>query len=573
MLAELKVSNFAIIDQVNVQFSSGFNVLSGETGSGKSVMLRSLSLLMGEKSTNDVVKSGAKEAVVEGAFDISARVDIQTRLTEIGIDCTEPVLVVRRILAADGKNRVYLNGSIATLGQLKEVVSPLVEVTGRSFDDGAPLTPLIEMTAQHENRNLQSRLYHLDLLDQYLGLLKSRSEYSSEYIRLSQLKDELTALEISAKEKHQRLDFLRFQRDEIKELNLRPGEETDLENNLEILRNGEKLQEFFSQAEGGLYSDEDSVLVRLHRLLQRANEFSHLDPNLTTWAGNLNQAKMLLDECVYEIRNLSSKFTSDSESLHEVESRMSALRKVQKKFGQSTVEILQHFEEIEKEISDLENSDFRMSDLQKQIKGIERLLQESAEVLHSKRSKGAKTLIESVNAELSDLNMKGVIFGVKAQRSESLNSTGCTDVEFTIQSGAKDQARPLAKFASGGELSRILLSLKRVVGHSDQPRTYLFDEVDAGVSGLTAEKVGRKLKAISKGQQVICVTHLPQVAAFADSHFVLTKEAKKNQVKMEIQKLDNPSRIEEVARMISGEKITKTSLKHAEELIQEATES
>lgn len=572
MLIELKVSNFAIIDQVNVHFSAGFNVLSGETGSGKSVMLRSLSLLMGEKSFNDVVKSGCKEAIVEGAFDISARPDIRARLAEIGIDDSESVLVVRRILSNDGKNRVYLNGSIATLGQLKEVVSPLVEVTGRTFDDGTPLTPLIEMTAQHENRNLQSRLYHLDLLDQYLGLLKVRSEYSGNYSKLLQLENELSLLEATAKEKNQRLDFLKFQRDEIRELNLKAGEEIELGNNLEILRNGEKLQEFFSQAEMGLYSEEDSILVRVHRLLQKANEFSHLDPNLASWAANLNQAKMLLDECVYEIRNLSSKFNFDGGTLQDLESRMSALRKVQKKFGQSTEEILLQLVEIEKEISDLENSDFRMSDLQKQIQDLKKSLLKTADDLHSKRTKGAKTLVESVNTELGDLNMKGVIFGVRSTKAEDLNSTGHTEVEFTIQSSTKDQARPLAKFASGGELSRILLSLKRVVGHSDQPRTYLFDEVDAGVSGLTAEKVGRKLKAISKGQQVICVTHLPQVAAFADCHFVLSKEASKQRVKMDIQRLDDHSRIEEVARMISGEKITKTSLKHAEELILQAAE-
>lgn len=570
MLTELKVTNFAIIDQINVRFAGGFNVLSGETGSGKSVMLKSLALLMGGKSSNDVIKTGAKEALVEGAFDLHERKDIKDRLNAIGIDTTEPTLIVRRILSPDGKNRVYLNGSIATLAQLKEVVSPLLEVTGRSFDDGTPLTPLIEMTAQHENRNLQSKAYHLDLLDQYLGLMKARIAYTTEFHRLSEMKTSLEDLMASAKEKNQRLDFLIYQRDEIKELDLKVGEEEELESSLELLRNGEKLQEFFNQAESTLYTDEDSVLEKLHRLQQKANEFSHLDSNLTAWAQNLTQAKMLLDECVYEVRNMGGRFSFDEESLSQIEGRMSALRKLQKKFGESAEQILQQLDAIETEISELENSEFRAEGLQKDIAKLEKKLITDASELHAKRTKGAATLIESVNAELLELNMKGVIFGVTTEKLTEVSSTGLTEVEFTIQGSKKDQARPLAKFASGGELSRILLSLKRVVGHSDQPRTYLFDEVDAGVSGLTAEKVGRKLKSISKGQQVICVTHLPQVAAFADAHFVISKEASKNKVQMDVFELDKPKRIQEVARMISGEKITKSSLQHAKELIQEA---
>lgn len=570
MLTELKVSNFAIIDQINVHFTEGFNVLSGETGSGKSVMLKSLALLMGGKSSSDVIKTGAKEAVVEGAFDLKLRMDIKERLNHIGIDSSDGYLVVRRMLSPDGKNRIYLNGSMATLAQLKEVVSPLLEVTGRSFDDGTPLTPLIEMTAQHENRNLQSKVYHLDLLDQYLGLTKNRWAFQSEYQKLYEMKNELESLQAAAKEKNQRLDFLQFQRDEIKDLNLKAGEELELENNLELLRNGEKLQEFFSQAESTLYSEEDSVLERLHRLQQKANEFSHLDSNLTSWAQNLTQAKMLLDECVYEIRNMGGKFNFDDSSLQDVEARMSAIRKLQKKFGESTEQILEQLELIEKEITELENSEFRAEDLQKEIARLEKKLTIEAEDLHKRRTKGAVTLVESVNAELNDLNMKGVIFGVSTEKLSEMTSSGITEIEFTIQASKKDTPRPLAKFASGGELSRILLSLKRVVGYSDQPRTYLFDEVDAGVSGLTAEKVGRKLKSISKGQQVICVTHLPQVAAFADAHFVISKEASANKVQMSVTELDKASRIEEVARMISGEKITKASLTHAKELIQEA---
>ncbi len=571
MLSELKVKNFAIIDEVTVAFKSGFNVLSGETGSGKSVMLKSLALLMGEKSSTDTIKTGAQQATVEGAFDISKREDVRSRLREYGLDDTEDLLVVRRILALDGKNRVYLNGALATLTQLKEVVAPLVEVTGRTFEDGQPLTPLIEMTAQHENRNLQSKAYHLDLLDQYLGLLKERGDLRLVSEKLAEIRGEIAALEQGAREKEQRLDFLTYQRDEITSLDLKPGEDTDLEGRLNLLRSAEKLQEFIADAESALYSDEDSALVRVHRIVQKSSEFSNLIPRLQTWSQNLTQAKALLEDAVYELRDLSKDTGADAETLQDMEDRLSAIRKLKKKHGRTVEDILENLKLIEAEISQLENSELSLEGLRAEERLVRDDLHKRAEALHVKRKNGLKTLVESVNAELSELNMKGVLFGANLEKLKEPSSSGVTDVEFTIQASKKDEPRPLAKFASGGELSRILLSVKRVVGHSDQPRTYLFDEVDAGVSGVTAEKVGRKLKAISKGQQVICVTHLPQVAAFADAHFVISKStSSKEGVRMRIQSLKEDERVQEVARMLSGERITKASLENAKELIEGA---
>lgn len=569
MLTEIKVTNFAIIDQIRVHFRPGFNVLSGETGSGKSVILKSLALLMGEKSAADFIKAQEPQATVEGAFDLSDRSDIRERLSSLGLESSDDTLVVRRIISKDGKNRVYINGSIATLAQLKELVSPLLEVTGRVGDEGLPLSPLIEMTAQHENRNLQSKAYHLDLLDQYLGLLKERQLLAGTYYQLQTMKQQLDELQQGARDKAQRLDFLRYQRDEILSIDLKENEIVEIENQVELMRNTEKLLTFFDSSEAGLYSDEDSALVRLHRVLQTASEFSKLNPTLGKWAENLQQAKTILEESVYDLRSFNKDLGLDNaESMESVEKRLSDLRKIQKKYGQSFEEIMTALNEFESEIEKLENSEILMGDLTENITAVSEKLIKQAKVLHDKRSKGLKTLVASVQGELKDLNMKGLIFGVHAEVLPEPGPTGSTDIEFTIQTSEKDTARPLAKFASGGELSRILLSLKRVVGQSDEARTYLFDEVDAGVSGVTAEKIGRKLKSISKSGQVICVTHLPQVAAFADNHFIITKKVSKNSVSMSVDPLDGPHRIEELARMISGEKITKTSLAHAKELIQ-----
>ncbi len=257
----------------------------------------------------------------------------------------------------------------------------------------------------------------------------------------------------------------------------------------------------------------------------------------------------------------------DPSELEQMETRLSDLRKIQKKFGPTVDDILKSLIEIEIEISNLQKSEQTLEANKKEVEVLKKDLSKMADDLHLRRSKGVKLLIDSVNAELEELNMKGVTFQIKIEKLTELSSSGFSDVEFLSQTSPKDPARPLSKFASGGELSRILLSLKRVVGSSQYPRTYLFDEVDTGVSGPTAEKVGKKLKSIAKGQQVICVTHLPQVAAFGDSHFLIQKNQKKDRVQMEVLDLDFNARVDEIARLISGEKITKTSKAHAHELL------
>jgi DNA repair protein RecN (Recombination protein N) len=560
MLTELKVANFAIIDRVDVFFKKGFNVLSGETGSGKSLLLKSLALLMGDKSTVDTIKTGCEQATVEGSFDVSDRDDIQKRIHELGIDLQDGTLVVRRILAKDGKNRVYINGSLSTLQQLREIVSPLVEITGHNI-------PLIEMTGQHENRNLQSKAYHLEMIDQYLGTTTLRNEVQSQFAQISDLRTELETLQENAKQKTQRLDFLVFQRDEIESLNLKVGEETELENQMLRLKSSEKLSEFVSSAEEALYSQEDSALVRIHRILSRGSDLALKDPTLQEKLEPLTTAKTLIEEVVYELRDYGQELQSNPEALQEIEERMSRLRRIQKKFGTSVEQILTELKKFNEEIASLEGSEVRIETLTAEIADTEKTLLKKASQLHEKRKRGAKTFEESVQKELEDLNMKGLLFSVSVKELPHLSASGISEVEFMVQPSKKDAPRALAKFASGGELSRVLLSLKRVVGTSDFPRTYLFDEVDAGVSGMTAEKVGKKLKSIAKGQQVICITHLPQVAAFADSHHLINKVQSAKGVRTEVLELNKEDQVKEIARMLSGEKITKASMDHAKELL------
>lgn len=563
MLLELRVSNFAIIENLHISFKEGLNILSGETGAGKSVLLKSLSLLMGGKSSSDTIRTGASQATIEGSFDISQRSDIIEHLKSMGIEVDEGLLIVRRILSSGDKSKVYLNGSLSTLNSLRDIVAPLVELAGHS-------APLIEMTGQHENRNLMSKAYHLDLLDQYAGTWEKRRVYEENFTRYHSLLEEIKKLESNTKQKAQRLDFLLYQRDEIANLDLSPGEDLALEVEVKKLKNSSRIGSFVDQAEQALYTDDDSVISRLNTVIKKGLELSSVDPQISTKIENLSQAKTLIDESIYELRQYASKIDADPQRLEKAESRLSDLRKLQKKYGPSVDDILKALMDMEIEISNLQNSETKVDALKKDAALILKDLETQGLEIHKRRQKGAELLANSVNGELLELNMKGVTFHVMIEKLAGISATGLSDVEFLSQTSAKDVKRPLAKFASGGELSRILLSLKRVVGSTSQPRTYLFDEVDTGVSGETAEKVGRKLKSIAKGQQVICVTHLPQVAAFGDSHFFIQKSSAKDFVAMNVAELKKKDRVQEIARLISGEKISKTSLAHAQQLLTDA---
>lgn len=562
MLQELRVSQFAIIDSLNIEFQAGLNILSGETGSGKSVLLKSLALLMGEKASSDTIRTGCQQATVEGSFSLKSRPDLKKHLLEQGIEADEDQLIVRRIISAGDKSKVYLNGVLSPLSQLRDIVAPLIEVTG-------PSAPLIEMTGQHDNRNLLSKSYHLDLLDLYASHMDKRHAYEQKYQAWLELKNQIIDFEKKSQDKAQRLDFLKFQFIEFEKLNLNLAQDLNLENEIKTLKGSSKLVQFADLCDQLVYQDDGSVSARLKTLQKKALEASVLDNTMATYADSLAQAQSLIDDALYSIRTYLNKIDLDPEVLEAKEARLSQIRKLQKKHGEDLQQLSAIFENMGQEIKALENSDHHLEQLKKQATLLELELKKQAEDLHKTRLSVSKKLVDKVNHELLDLNMKGVLFAIHIEKTTQLAATGLTDLEFLSQTSPKDPQRALSKAASGGELSRILLSLKKSLGQSDYPRTYLFDEVDTGVSGTTAEKVGRKLKEIAKGQQVICVTHLPQVAAFGDVHFSIQKSTVKDQAVMQVLELKKNSRVEEIARLISGEKITKTSMAHAEELLKE----
>ncbi len=563
MLQELKVSQFAIIDNLHIEFQNGLNIISGETGSGKSVLLKSLALLMGEKASGDIIRTGAQQATVEGSFDLKKRKDIKKALENIGIDTSDNLLIVKRVIAQSDKSRIYLNGSLSTVGQLKEIVSPMIEVAGHN-------APLIEMTGQHDNRNLLSKAYHLDLLDQYAGHFDKRWAFEQKFTQLGTLKTEITEFENKAREKSQRLDFLKFQLQELEKLNLDVENDLKLEDEIKIMKSSHKVLNFVDECEDILFSDSDSVITRLKSIQKKSSEINGLSQNFTDKIAGLAQASDLIEDSFYSLRKELQQIQLDPEALEGKEARLSQIRKVQKKYGSDLYEILNIYKNLKAEVLALENSDVHLETIKKQASLLELELKNMAEELHKTRVQFSGKLTTAINKELLDLNMKGVTFFIHAQKNEVLNTSGISDIEYQCQISPKEPKRPISKVASGGELSRILLSLKKALGESELPRTYLFDEVDTGVSGNTAEKVGKKLRSIAKGQQVICVTHLPQVAACGDVHFSINKSTSKDSVNMNVSELKSKLRIAEIARLISGEKITKTSLAHAEQLLSES---
>ncbi len=561
MLVELKVSNFAIIDQIQLEFGANLNIISGETGAGKSVIVRALGLLMGAKSQGDDVREGLEQSIVEGHFDLSGREDILQSLKEFGITAAEDELLVRRIISRDGKNRVYINGHLSTLSDLKNVVAPLVEVTGRNI-------PLIEVTSQNENKNLLSPQYHLDMLDQFCKSWELRKKVHTLYNRCLTIEGQIEELQNSSRDRSQRIDFIKFQIEEINQLDLDETADADLEERLKTLKHQNTLTQFYQNSIDALEGEGGSALSVVERLLKATTTLKHRPDGLEKIVTFLQESKQALAQAAFELNQLAGQIFDEAE-LDRLESRLSDLRRLQKKFGPGVTDILKAFNEMKAELDTLENGDAKIAQLETEKKALMAELSPLLSKLSQQRHKGATKLTESVNAELSELNMKGVLFSIQMETAP-VNATGQDHVVFAIQNGSKGEVRPLQKSASGGELSRILLSLKLSVGEMDSPRTYLFDEVDTGVSGPTAQKVGKKLKEIAQGQQVICITHLPQVASFADQHYFISKKNIKGQMNMNAIHLDGKARVEEIARLISGEKLSSTSIAHAKQLLSDA---
>ncbi|MBT9537500.1 MAG: DNA repair protein RecN [Nitrospirae bacterium] len=544
MLKELRIKNLAIIDDLKIRFETGLNVLTGETGAGKSIIVDALGLALGERAQTGMIKSGKDEASVEAFFEVSGH----PMLREMGI-ISEDGIVIRRNISSAGKSRAYINDSLVNIQSLSAIGKTLVDMHG-----------------QHEHQSLLSTDNQRTLLDFYGKLQDKRAEVEAVFHEVQSLKRELGKLKENVKERMQRIDLLSFQINEIDSASLKKGEKEALEEERVILFNLNKLNELVETAYTMLYASEGACTEKLDSVISKLREMSAIDPSINETLGLLESAKPLLEDGALSLRGFKEKYDLDPKRLETIEERLETIKKLEKKYGDGADSIIRYRDEAEKELSTLKHSDEKIDMLECRLREKEEELMNAAAHLSEKRKQTARDISKAVEKILKELAFEKAGFRVDV-RPSPLSSTGIDIIEFLFSANPGEPLKPLAKVASGGELSRIMLALKNILADVDSIPVLIFDEVDAGIGGRTAESVGMKLKRLSKTHQVICITHLPQIASAADFHIMTEKSQTKDSTSVKIKELTPDERMAEIARMLSG-KITDVSLKHAGELLE-----
>ena len=551
MLRELQITNLAIIDKLHVEFSPGLNILTGETGAGKSIIIDAVNLILGGRGSADLIRSGAKEASVEAVFDLSGRDALLQALAAAGIDC-DGELLVRRVVAHGGKSRVFIGGGLATTSLLSEICKNLINIYG-----------------QHDAQSLLKTEQHLLLLDGFSGALSLRGEFAARFEECQGLKHELQALEEGEREAARRMDLLSFQSGEIAEAKLSPGEEEELAGERLRLMHSEKLMGASQRAFDLLYGGDAPILGDLSGIIAGVAEAGQVDAALVPVAEALEAAYAQLEDASLTLRDYAARVESDPARLEALEDRLDAINRLKKKYGAGIGEILAYQRQVDQELAALSNREETRDQLQAGIADLERELLALGGKLTKARGEGAKRLKAGMERELGELAMKHALFETFFDRSAQAKSYGFERAEFLFSPNPGEPPKPLAKIASGGELSRLMLALKQLHPDSEVP-TLIFDEVDTGIGGATSALVGEKLKRVSREQQVLAITHLPQVAAFADQHLKVEKGVQDGRTATSVELLEGEARVAEVARMLSGARVTEKTLEHARELIQEA---
>ena len=546
MLRELRIKNLAIIDDLRVGFEDGLNVLTGETGAGKSIIVDSLSLALGSRAQSDLIRSGEKEAVVQAYFELEGL----NELPDIGIDISDG-LILRRSISATGKSRAYINDTMVSLQSLAEIGKSLVDIHG-----------------QHEHQSLLSVDKHRLFIDSYGKLQEDRGKVGLLYKEVQTLKREEDDLKQKVKDRTHRIDLLRFQINEIDTAFLKVGEKENLIEEKTILSNLSRLNELTETAYSMIYGSENSCIERLSSIIARVREMSSIDHSVSDILNMLESALPAIEDAAIFLRGYKDRYDFEPEKLAEIEERLELIKKLEKKYGEGIETVLRYRVEAEKELKGLELTDERLDSIEAELKVKEDMLLSAALSLTGKRGEIAKKIEELVRKELKELAFSKAEFVIDIKQ-EAISPYGLDKVEFLFSANPGEPPRPLAKTASGGELSRVMLALKSILADFDSIPVLIFDEVDAGIGGKTAEGVGKKLKAISNKHQVLCTTHLPQIASMGDFHLKIEKGQRDGRVYVEVRELKGRERLDEIARMLSG-KITEVSLKHAKELIESA---
>jgi DNA repair protein RecN (Recombination protein N) len=565
MLALLNISNFALISELKVEFDRGLNLLTGETGSGKSIIVDALGVLIGDRFPAELIRAGERHASVEGLFTLGTHPQVEAILEEAGVSPRaggDVELVIRRELSAEGRGRVFVNNRLATLALLKSLRPLLVDIHG-----------------QGTQQTLFDPDTHLELLDAFADLADKRAEVAAAYRRWSALDRELQSLRRDEAEKFHLTDALRFQVSELEAARVAAGEDEQLEAERRRLANLEKLTALCSDAYNLTYEESDSTVARLSRLERQVDELSQYEASYKNYSEGLSTARAVLEDLSASLRDFLDGLTFSPERLAEIESRLAELARLKRKYGGTIESALEHLESSRGRLRQLEHTDERAEEVVKELTEARAAYVETAARLHRARAKSAAEFRRAVEASLGEVAMEHARFEARVaapgdlksgEAERSFTAAGFDRVEFHFSANAGEPLRPLAKVASGGEASRMMLVLKTSASPARFPRTIVFDEVDAGIGGRVSEAVGLKLKALSQTNQVLCVTHQAQIARFADTHLLVDKRERAGRTEVGVGRLDRRRQVEEIARMLTGAEITEAARRHAREMLKTA---
>lgn len=552
MLQTLSIKQFAIIDELEIQFSDGLTVLSGETGSGKSIIIDAIGQLIGMRASSDYVRHGEKKAIIEGIFDIDNSKDAIHVLQDLNIDIDEDFLLVKREIFSSGKSICRINNQTITLQDLRKVMQELLDIHG-----------------QHETQSLLKQKYHLQLLDDYAGDQYSDLllQYHDVFNRYKSKRKELEELESADQALLQRLDLMKFQLEELTEASLKEGEVDQLETDIKRIQNSEKLSLALNNAHMTL-TDENAITDRLYELSNFLNEINDIVPDkYVKLKEEVDQFYYTLEDAKHELYDEMTNTEFDEQVLNELESRMNLLNNLKRKYGKDVSELIAYQGKLENEINKIENYEQSTSQLREEINDLYKQVIKVGKSLSAKRRKVARELRDHIVSEIQNLQMKDANLEISFKPLDEPNIEGIEFVEFLISPNKGEPLKSLNKIASGGELSRIMLALKSIFVKSRGQTAILFDEVDSGVSGQAAQKMAEKMRDIAEYIQVICISHLPQVATMSDHHLLISKHTTEDRTTTQVKELENDDRIDEVARMISGASVTDLTRENAKEMI------
>ena len=550
MLQFLNISNIALIDDMQVEFDGGLNLLTGETGSGKSIIVDALGVLIGGRFTSELIKSGAERASIEGLFSVTSNRDLETILENAGLGATNE-LIIRRELSATGRNKIFINNQLATQSLLRDLRPYLVDIHG-----------------QGEQQTLFNPETHLEILDAFAGNGSLRNEVAEAYQEWNAVRRELDLLRNDEAEKFQLVDTLKFQIAELDRAQLSIGEDERLEEERRRLANVEKLTALCQSTYSRIYEDDDAAITRVRQSLKDVAELAEYDASFRDYLEGLESARAVMEDLSFTLRDFSDRLEFSPTRLAEIEDRLAELSRLKRKYGGSIAASLEHLARAEDRLRQIETSDERERELNAALAVARERYLELAGKLHKERVRAAKKFEQAVEKGIAEVAIDNARFQVQVSDDvEAAGQKGIDHTEFYFSANVGEDVKPLARVASGGEASRLMLVLKTVANGSRFPRTIVFDEIDTGIGGRVSEAVGLKLKKLSQTNQVLCVTHQPQIARFADSHLVVQKEALKGRTQVSVGRLDKAGRVEELARMLTGAEITDSARRHAKELL------